>query len=120
MSDGPQNKAGAPSGDSFPRGTNWAWGFVALQLVLFFAGCIVFKEAVYGPGHGVAGLWIALGAWSLGVFAGVCALQVVYGFRVAAESKSGIVTLAVLGLVLNAIPLVLLCLLYVGLQGIGR
>jgi hypothetical protein len=65
-------------------------------------------------------LWVAIGAWSLAVFAGACALQVVYGFGVTAQSKSAIVALAVLGIALTLLPLVLVGLLYIGLRGIGR
>jgi hypothetical protein len=98
-------------------------GAVAGEFLLFFAGAVSFKEAFYGtgpPANRDAELWIAVGAWSLAIFLAVCALQVVYGFSVGAESKSAIVALAVLGIVLNALPLILFGLLYVGLRGIGR
>jgi hypothetical protein len=63
---------------------------------------------------------MAIVVWVLGFFTGACALQVVYGFGVVAESKSRIVILAALSIVLNALVLGLLFLLCLGLSGIGR
>jgi hypothetical protein len=124
MNDEPKNKSVPPIGGSSKRNTAWAWGFIDGQFVLLLVGAFFFKEAFYGA-WGAGGdrfvlLWVAIGAWSLAVFLGACALQVVYGFDVVGESKSAIASMAVLGIVLNALPLILFGLLYLGLQGIGR
>jgi hypothetical protein len=82
---------------------------------------MVFNDAVYGTPliwSSTVGLRVAIGAWALGVFAGACALQIVYGFGATAQSKTGVVIIAVLGIVLNALALVLLFLLYQGLKRI--
>jgi hypothetical protein len=121
MSDQPEHKSGATSSGFLPRNTALAWGSVVAQFVLFLAGGISFTQAFYGNRHnGHVALLVAIGAWTFVVFSGVCVLQVVYGFGVAARSKSAIVTLAVLGIALNVLALILFALLYVGLQGIGR
>jgi hypothetical protein len=108
---------------SLRRYTAWAWSFASISLALLAAGGFVFKDAVYGAPplwSAAVGLWVAIAAWVLGFFAGACALQIVYGFGVVAQSKSGIVILAALGIVLNALVIGLLFLLYLGLKGIGR
>jgi hypothetical protein len=99
---------------SLERYTGNAWQAVGSSWVLLFVGGGVIRAG------GQAAFLSALGAWFLGICAGGVALVVVGVRGVTAQSKIKIVVLAVLGMVVNAIPPVLLAMLVYGLQGIGR
>jgi hypothetical protein len=118
MGDESENKPGAMPSGSSPKSTTWAWQLVAGEFALFLVGGHFFQEALNNP-RGVEP-WELIGPWSLAIVLGACALLVVYRFGVAAQSKVAIVTAAVLGMVLNALPFVLFALLWFGFQKTGR
>ena len=111
-----------PLPPSSPRreGTRVAGIAATASLVLLVVGWMLFHEALYGndPTRSHTLVVLMLGAWGLGFFAGVLAVNLMYG--VVAESKAVIVGTGVVGIVLNGLTLAGMLLLYWGLQGIGR
>jgi len=108
-----QNSEGNPS-----RKSTLVAGIAAgLSLVSLIIGWLVLRELFYGGSHstGTTLLAIIFGAWALGIFAGVLALNVVYSFGVNAEAKIIIVDLAVAGLALNTLSIAAFLLLIYGL-----
>jgi hypothetical protein len=90
---------------------------VVLPFVLLYIGISVFRDTVYAGGHGR--IPVAVGAWILGVIVGGVALGLART-RVDLDFKKGVARAAVVGIVLNALPLAGLLLLVMALSRIRK
>jgi hypothetical protein len=98
------------------KNTTVAWWAITVAFAMLLVGGLIFHEAVYGSGPGsIAGVLSAIGAWLVGILASAVAVQMAIN-GVVPGSKGIIVTVSSLGFVLNAIPTILLLLLYYGLK----
>ncbi len=116
---------GATNNDA-QRSASWVWGAVAVPFVLFFLGGIIFnraaseKVAVHGrAGNESGGVWVAISTWLLAVLVSGVAMAAISRFRLGKRSKTVMMIVAVLGLTLNALPLIALTLLNIVLRGPG-